>query len=444
MKDNYIKLFLLLSYVVLTTNVYAQKSDALVIGDKFHDFEVPNLIHDPNSRFSTADFKDKLLIIDFWATSCSGCVAALPHMAELQKVFGDRIKILPVTYEKKDLVTSFWSKNKYTRNLDFPTVVEDQQFSRYFPHEALPHEVWIYKGKVIGITESEYVDHFNITQVLNGEIPDWPVKNDYYAFDGSKQSLFNVDENQVDPTSTSITYEAARGYMEKNGANAAGFLGNAGIVRDTVKKTIRTYFVNQAIFSAYVMNWNKLIKIESLVKPSTTYAPNQIIWEVDNPTRYMYKSYATPNFKTGYTGDWMRKNAICFEAVYEDKGQNDQDIARNTIAAMNRLFRLSVGWEKRKEKVWVLRKTKRSFSKKVNVETDEINISLTALISSLNEQADRPYVFDETGIKGGMTLSLRKDSGTDFEYIRKVLSKYGLEFKEELRLVDKFIFRAIK
>lgn len=184
----------------------------LEIGSQLPDFAIAKLITPLDGVVSvpiqTSAFQDRLMNIDFWATNCSGCVAALPKMEELQQKFGDKVKILPVTYEDKALVMNFWKTNKYTRQLALPTVVEDQQFEKYFPHEAVPHEVWIYKGKVIGITEAEYVDSHNIQQVLNRKIPNWPLKNDYYAFNGNKEQLFTPNEKQVDVATTKLNYAA--------------------------------------------------------------------------------------------------------------------------------------------------------------------------------------------------------------------------------------------
>jgi len=39
---------------------------------------------------SLSDFKDKVLIIDFWTTWCSGCVAEIPHFIELQEEYEEQ------------------------------------------------------------------------------------------------------------------------------------------------------------------------------------------------------------------------------------------------------------------------------------------------------------------------------------------------------------------
>lgn len=444
-----VKCILVAIVLLFIANKGIAQYKGLKIGDDLPDFLIPKILFDAKGRANTNMFKDRLLIIDFWATNCSGCVAALPKMETLQKQFGDKVKILPVTYEKEAFVSSFWKANKYTKGLSLPTVIEDLQLKAYFPHQAIPHEIWINKGKVIGITESEYVDAFNIEQVLNGKIPDWPFKNDFYAFNGTKEMLFNPDKNQMNISTTELEYAAISEYKEKDGASAAGVFGAEGTIRDSLKKTIRTYFINQPIFIAYSMNWAKIIRPDKLIKPSFTLDPNQVVWEVKDPLLYMFKSPSTPDFKAGYNGDWIRKNAICFESFKPDHGQSNKDIAKDVIADLDRLLGLKVRWEKRKEKVLVLVKDKEKSSKlsgtkeaKTSSQGKEGANSIASLLYHLNQEAGNPYVFKESGLTE-VPLTITPLSWKNIDALRLELKLYGLDLKEEERIVDKFIFSEV-
>jgi thiol-disulfide isomerase/thioredoxin len=50
----------------------------------------------------TPDPSGKVLVIDFWATWCVPCVAAIPHMNELQAHYGDQVVVVGVTSEAPD------------------------------------------------------------------------------------------------------------------------------------------------------------------------------------------------------------------------------------------------------------------------------------------------------------------------------------------------------
>lgn len=411
----------------------------LKVGDQLPDFIIPKIIRADKDKANTSDFKNQLLIIDFWSIYCTGCVEALPKMDSLQKQFGDMIKILPVTFEPELLVKNFWKKNRYIQNLTLPSVVEDRHFSSYFRHKSIPHEVWVYKGKVVAITTAQYVDESNIKKILSGTKVDWPVKNDFYVFDGAKQPLFHFDENQIDTNVTPLRYTAIRGYKE--GVNSEGLSGGSGIVRDQKKKTIRTFFLNQSIYTAYLLNWGKLINIRDLVKPSLSATANQFVWEVKDRSRYFY------DHKKAYQAEWIRKNGICFESLMPDIGQTDRQISGAMVQDLDRLLGLRVRWEKRKEKILVLIRTIKEdkLNKRLTLGKGKRfqNEPLSQLIYTLNQQEGNPYVFDNTGYKAPVNMELNISSWTDIPSIRKELNKYGLDLKEEEREVHKFIFSEV-
>lgn len=411
----------------------------LKIGDQLPDFDIPKIIRSAKDKANTSEFKDQLLIVDFWSIYCTGCVEALPKMDSLQKQFGNLIKILPVTFEPRLLVENFWKKNRYIQNLSLPSVVEDRHFSSYFRHRSIPHEVWVYKGKVIAITTAQYVDESNIKKVLSGAAINWPVKNDFYTFDGKKQALFQLNDHQIDSSSDLLRYTAIRGYKE--GVNSEGLSGGSGIVRDQKKKTIRTFFLNQSIYTAYQLNWGRLINIKDLIKPTLSFTTNQLVWEVKDKSRYFY------DHNKSYQAEWIRKNGICFESLSPDTGQTDGRIFRSVVQDLDRLLGLNVRWEKRKEKVLILVLTTKEDKLKSRQGSTKgkrfKNEPLSQLIYTLNQQASNPYIFDETGYKEPVDIALNISSWTDIPSLRKELNRYGLDLKEEEREVHRFIFSEV-
>lgn len=423
----------------------AAQYKGLKTGDTLPGFLVPKILFDVRGSAHTDMFRDRLLVIDFWATNCSGCVAALPKMQALQEQFGDRVKILPVTYEDSALVARFWKENSHTKGLKLATVVQDRQFREYFPHQAIPHEVWVYKGRVVGITEAEYVDAHNIAQVLQGRVPDWPFKNDFYTFDAKSERVFRPDSAQLDTATAALEYAGISGYRERDGASAAGVFGAEGTIRDSVQRTLRTYFINQPIFTAYVANWANVVRSNTLVRPSFSMDPNQIVWEVKNPLLYMFRSPSTPDFAVPYNGDWLRKHAICFESVKADRGQSKKDIAQGVIADLDRLLGLKVRWEKRMEKVWVLSRSGPSGAKVKRMAPGDSGgaSSVASLVYHLNQRPNNPYVFQEPGL-GELQVDAGTASLTEIGPLRAALRPYGLDIREEQRMVDKFVFSEVQ
>jgi hypothetical protein len=109
------------------------------------------------------------------ATTCSGCVKALPEFNSIQKQFGNKVCIIPVTYEKKEKVKNFLQKHPAIK---LPMIGEDTVLTKYFPHTFISHEVWIKNGIVKAITYTEYVTVENIQTILAGKPINWHVKND--------------------------------------------------------------------------------------------------------------------------------------------------------------------------------------------------------------------------------------------------------------------------
>lgn len=431
-----LKNIVLLVIVMIVFQAKGQQNKMnLSIGDNLPVFIIPKIINTVKGSGNTADYKNKLLIVDFWSTGCSGCVEALPKMEILQKRFKDKVVILPVTSENITYTHAFLKNNKYTMGLKIQSVVEDQLFSNYFKFQYLPHEVWVYRGKVIAITDQQYVDEHNIQDVLDGKQINWPIKYDFSIFE-SKKPLFGLDERQIDANSTSISYTAISDYREKY--SSALLTGASGIVRDSIKKTVRSYFLNESILSAYVLNWMKLVNQDNQIKPSFLMQPNQIVWEVADKSKYTYEK------KLGYLQEWLRKNAICFESVSLDTGQNDHQIHQLIISELNRLLGLHVRWEKRKEKVFaVIKNTAKFYNYLENNQSTKQKYLISSLVDNLNQESNSPYIFDESGDRT-TRIPLSNANWKNFYGIKKILNNYGFDLKEEERVVDKLVFTEIE
>lgn len=76
-----------------------------------------------------ADFKNRVVILSFWASDCGPCLEELPTFAKLSKEFGeDKLVVVPINIEDtesldKKFVASFWKKN----NFAFPSYFDTQQ-----------------------------------------------------------------------------------------------------------------------------------------------------------------------------------------------------------------------------------------------------------------------------------------------------------------------------
>jgi len=398
----------------------------LQVGDQLPEALIPTLINYKGKAVHTSDFKEQLLLLDFWSVTCKGCVEAMPKMQALQKQFGNKIRILPVTIEEKGMVAAFWKSNPYTRKLELPSVVEDTVLSGYFRHRYLPHEAWVYKGKVVGITGADYVDAASIQKILDGEPMHWPVKNDYYTFD-RKAPLYMRDAAQISPAAP-LDYAVVSGYQK--GINSDGLSGGFGIVRDPVGKTVRFYLINTALYSAFINLSLGSGTLQKAVKPGRIMTPNQLEWQVTDRNQYEYRGKNI----SGYQQDWVPLHSVCFESQHPDNGQTDQQVYAKAMNELNQLLGLQVGWQRRREKVYVLMKNSTAAAPKIL----QKGYAASALVHFFNQQEGHPYVFNEVG--GEILLPEELKGVKTVTAIRQLILPYGLDLVEQQREVDKLVF----
>ena len=55
--------------------------------------------------------KDKVYVVEFWATWCGPCLASMPHIASLQTEYGDKVTFIGVSDEEEDVVSGFMGQN---------------------------------------------------------------------------------------------------------------------------------------------------------------------------------------------------------------------------------------------------------------------------------------------------------------------------------------------
>ena len=179
---------LLYTLVILSSNLYAQKpltTTGLNIGD-----HVPDLIFKNTENFSEnqqriSDFKGKLLILDFWATTCGSCLAAMPKMDSLQKAFKNQIQIILIsdreTMPKANAFLKAFKNQEIKAAIEgFPKIYNDNRWTQYFPYRSVPHHVWIGEdGKVVAITNGFNTNKKNIADYLAGQVNKMQLKDDF-------------------------------------------------------------------------------------------------------------------------------------------------------------------------------------------------------------------------------------------------------------------------
>ena len=170
MKKRFCRGLLSLALTGIALLAYAQ--NPLKIGDALPKqfWETPlQMVNTPQKTTTLAADKDKLILLDFWATWCSACLINFPKMEKLQEQFGDKVKILAVTDQDRATITKFMTSKNGERFKNIPSVVEDKLLSSMFPHSGIPFVIWLKDGKVINNTDAEQVTAKTLQEIVSGD-----------------------------------------------------------------------------------------------------------------------------------------------------------------------------------------------------------------------------------------------------------------------------------
>lgn len=426
------KPYIFILVIAIMNQLNAQTFKSMSVGDSLPDFKVSKILRWNKENVRTSDFNDRLLIIDIWATHCGSCVEAMSHLQSLQKYYGEKIMILPVTYQAAGEVSAFMQNNRYFRDISLPSVVEDKIFSQLFPHRSIAHEIWVYKGKIIGITLSSYVDKVHIDDVLAGRKANLPLKYDFYEFDPGKL-LFNIGTAQIGRENIETTYTFISGFKQR--VNSDGVFAGSDLTRDKDMKTIRFYYINESIFYLYQILFNKISEEE---RGTPILLPlNNVSWEVADRSKYRYQP------ELGIKYDWTASNAICFESVQLDTGQSNIEVYRRIIGDLNRMLGLNVHWEKRKQKVYIARNRKKSGTIKYIVDEKRPFIFVWELLSLWNHIEDRPYLVDETVGLRDKKINFDDGEEKNISVMKDKLDLCGIELTQEDRVIENLVFSEV-
>jgi len=130
------------------------------MGDKLPDsfWEKEHLIYEKGvtKKQQLAAYRNKLLILDFWASWCGSCLKKFPLADSLQKAYGDQIAIVLVnagnTRDTKEKIIPVIQRYK----LPLPTIYLDSTLTKQFPHAVIPHYIWIEQGQYRAATGTEF------------------------------------------------------------------------------------------------------------------------------------------------------------------------------------------------------------------------------------------------------------------------------------------------
>src|SRR5699024_5233968 len=242
----------------------------------------------------------------------------------IQREFKDDFIVIPITNEKAQKADEYFK----SRGWSLPTIVNDTNLQRHFPHRYIPHYIWVNKtGEISAITGYEAVNRKNIQELRKGNTIKMPIKNDLLTFK-SNQPLF-IDGNGGD--GSSIKYRSLlSGPITGLGQTASS------VITDTVQATSRVYCINCQILMLYTIAYNKL----------ETFPQNRIIVDINGFSKFQAMEDGSNRV------DWLKNNKYCYELIVPS---NSPGKIREQVAEdLNRFFNLRARFEKRKVDCYIL------------------------------------------------------------------------------------------
>ncbi|GGG94103.1 hypothetical protein GCM10007415_31450 [Parapedobacter pyrenivorans] len=385
------------------------------------------------------DYRDKLIILDFWATWCKPCISSLYKLDTLQKQFADGLAVIPITYEEEEKAEAFITNKGWS----LPSVIEEANLKKYFPHQSIPHQVWIKSGRVEAIVGPEYARANMIRDVLAG-------KN--VAFNHKIEVPFD----KMKPL-----------FINGNGGNGSNMLYQSvisGRLQARVAGVIRPYPNEILAYNYPVEMLYKTALQNSALAPFNN--DRYIIYDVDDTLRFRISQRALKEVHDdSLRSRWEKENAYCYNLVLP-KGSDIQDVNERMFRDLNdffgKYFNVVVASEDREVPALAIVKTAgyRGLStrggetlRSWDADSRALvlqNAPVSYLIHYMNAMLDnrpkigldpfnRPIV-DETGIAGNVDMMVSAKF-TDIGSVREALQEYGLDLAEKVTTVKMIVFK---
>lgn len=164
------------SKTISTSKSTEYSTQSLDVNDLIPDFQINNIHRSTDTFLKFSSFKNKLLIIDFWATWCTSCIKKFPLLDSLQTEYKDKLQVVLVSkksrIDTRERICSFFEKfkNPADQHYTFPAIVGDTLIHSLFPHEAIPFYVIIGPdSKVKAFLQWDQLTRENILFYLNQE-----------------------------------------------------------------------------------------------------------------------------------------------------------------------------------------------------------------------------------------------------------------------------------
>lgn len=227
----------------------------------------------------------KAYLVEFWATWCPPCRESIPHLTELQKLYGDKITVIGVSSEKPETIKPFVEKMggvmEYRVAADTEGKVS-KNYSQAYNQQGIPHAFIVdQKGKVVWYGHPQEGMDYILSQVALG------------TFDPVEHARKQAEAEALNQQLTEWYFAYFSKIQEPDGAEEA--------------KRIAASFIEKAHPEALLaFAWNILIKVregDATNKETALKAAEKANVLTNGTEPVVLDTYATALFENGRTDE---------------------------------------------------------------------------------------------------------------------------------------------
>jgi uncharacterized protein (TIGR03435 family) len=139
------------------------------VGAKPPPLQLEKVLQAPADAQASWDaLKGQVVVLEFWATWCGPCIAAIPHLNDLAEEFKDKpVQFIAITDEEEKIVAPFLKKKPIHAWVGLDT---DKSVHKDYAISGIPHTVVIdRKGKIAAITYPTALTKQHLNDLLAGK-----------------------------------------------------------------------------------------------------------------------------------------------------------------------------------------------------------------------------------------------------------------------------------
>ena len=151
----------------------------LPLGAAVPPLRLAPVLNGPHPQLSLAQLRGQVVVLEFWGTWCGPCVAAMPHLQDLQRQFAGRVQVVAISNDTPERLTRYLQARP--SNLLFASVrgTAADSLQHLFAYRTVPHTVVLdATGHLVASTEPQHLTAAVLKQVLAGRAIDLPWKQD--------------------------------------------------------------------------------------------------------------------------------------------------------------------------------------------------------------------------------------------------------------------------